>query len=388
MKLLFFNHNVAYTGTFFRAFHLARCLVRNGHEVTVITTSEKNRVRTDRYEKDGVHIVEMPDMLIGPGRTGWDPANTLRRFNVAGDAPIDVIYAFDSRPAVVLPALFMRRRMGVPLVMDWADWWGRGGTIQDRSGPLMRHTVGPIETWFEESFRTHADATTVISRALGERATQLGVDPSRILRYPMGCNPPAQGDSRAAARERLGVPSGARVLLHIGVAVRADAALLFDGFRHARRSDPRLTLALVGNFRVDTPPDLASAQCVPRPGIVPLEVMRDWLTAADVCVVPLRDTIANRGRWPSKINEYLTAGRRVLITDVGDAAEYVRKSGAGSVTRADAEALGDGMTYLLDQREPERAAGEQAARGLAAGELSWARISTSVERFLKETPDH
>ncbi|HEX6694350.1 MAG TPA: glycosyltransferase [Longimicrobiales bacterium] len=388
MKLLFLNHNVVNTGTFFRAFHVGRHLVMRGHEVTVITTSRQRRVGIGTYERDGVRIEEMPDLLPGRARTGMDPWNTLHRLRAANREQWDLVYAFDSRPAVIIPALYVSRRQRIPLVMDWADWWGRGGTIVDRSGPLVRNTVGIVEAWFEERFRRDADATTVICQALEQRVTSLGVPASTILRYPMGCDAPADAVSRAEARSRLGVDTGARFLLHLGVSVQKDADLLFDAFRSARQQEPSARLVLVGNFRPATPPELEADGSVVRTGIVPDDVLRDWLAAADVCVLPMRDTIANRGRWPSKINDYFAAGRRVLTTRVSDAAAYVEAHGAGHVVAASVEGVSRGMLTLLRQTAADAAAGEAAALRLARTDLAWDSIMDDVEVFLKRACDH
>ena len=39
MRLLYLNHNIAWSGTFFRAYHLARQMVAHGHDVTVVSAN-------------------------------------------------------------------------------------------------------------------------------------------------------------------------------------------------------------------------------------------------------------------------------------------------------------------------------------------------------------
>ncbi|MGH7447633.1 MAG: hypothetical protein ACRELT_08735, partial [Longimicrobiales bacterium] len=60
--------------------------------------------------------------------------NTMWRTCMLAREQFDLIHAFDSRPVVILPALAVRGTAGAPLVLDWADWWGRGGVIGERSG--------------------------------------------------------------------------------------------------------------------------------------------------------------------------------------------------------------------------------------------------------------
>ncbi|MGH7505291.1 MAG: glycosyltransferase, partial [Longimicrobiales bacterium] len=270
MRILFLNHNVIESGTFQRVFHLARELVRLGHRVTLVTTSRSARVRARRTTRDGVGVVEAPDLLWGAARTGWDPYNALRRLGLLAGEPFDVVHAFDARPAVIVPALAVARR-GATLFMDWADWWGRGGTIEERSGWLVRTLIGPIETWFEEAFRTRAAGTTVISAALEGRCAGLGVARERVLRLPNGCASPDPGRPRrdeARARLRL---DDAPLLVHLGATHPGDAALLFEAVRLARRQLPRLRLALVGAYGGALPADAELARAVHTTGFVAAE---------------------------------------------------------------------------------------------------------------------
>src|SRR5216683_4454900 len=123
MRILLLNHNVAWSGgTFFRAFHFGRELARRGHQIDLICISPHRRFSFDCEKRDGIKIHGSPDLFWGRGRSGWDPWDCLRRSARVLKGEWDLVHAFDSRPAVILPALVVQRR-SVPLVLDWADWW-------------------------------------------------------------------------------------------------------------------------------------------------------------------------------------------------------------------------------------------------------------------------
>ncbi|MEX2283518.1 MAG: glycosyltransferase [Gemmatimonadota bacterium] len=376
MKLLYLNHNVRGRGTYLRAFHLARQLVQRGHQVTLCTTSPSARWLITAQDVDGVEIIEAPDLLIGRGRTGWDPWNALRRMLRLRHRSFDLIHAFDSRPVVVHPAMMLQRWTGAGLVMDWADWWGRGGWIHDRSGWAVRTMFGPIETWYEEHFRRQAAGTTAISTALARRAVDLGVRPETVMLLPNGCDAGAiRPASSADARRRLQVGSDVPLLVHVGLLTFGDLMLLNNAFERARREIPGARLVLVGRTGIRPRP----AAGVTVTGTVDSHCLADWLAAADACVIPCRDTIGNRGRWPSKVNDYLAAGRPVVMPQVGDVAELLSRSGAGWCTTATAEGLAAGMVdALADGQARERAA--RAARGLAE-RLDWSVLAGPLESF-------
>ena len=59
----------------------------------------------------------------------------------------------------------------------------------------------------EEASRPHADQTTVISRALEQRALNLGLEPSTVHYVPNGCNVEVvQPVEQSIARHKLDLP--------------------------------------------------------------------------------------------------------------------------------------------------------------------------------------
>jgi glycosyltransferase involved in cell wall biosynthesis len=372
MKIVYFNHNVVGTGTYLRAYRLACEVARRGHDVTVVTTSARARYGITRRHECGVTVIEAPDLTWGRARTGWDPYNTLVRCMSAANGHVDLIHAFDSRPAVVVPALYLRRRTGAKLVMDWADWWGRGGTIVERTPGLSRHVIEPVETWFEERFRTEADLTTAICTPLLERVVSLGVAREKTRLVPNGCTEITRIE-RAQARCHLGVAGDVPLLVHLGAAFRRDIDLMLQTFEQVRAQVPGAQLVFAGSLPVTLPP-MAGVRALGR---VSDEDVAHWLGAADVCVLPMCDTIANRGRWPSKVNEYLAAGRAVAITDVGDVATWIRDRQCGAVADPSPAGFADAIANLLKSPDVREAA-EANALAVARGPLAWSNIAQDV----------
>lgn len=376
MRILFLNHNVAWSGgTFFRAYHLGRMLVRRGHDVTLVSTSARARSGTTTNVREGVTVVEAPDLMRGAARSGWDMWNAWCRSRYLRDTSWDLVHAFDSRPVVIGPALSVARR-GVPLVMDWADWWGRGGTIDERAaGSRLRPVIRPIETFFEEHFRTRATGSTVISAALERRAVALGVKPESILRLPGGCDPEhVTPRDRQASRRHLGLSGSIPIVGYLGTLLQHDASLLFDAFAAMRQRRPDIQLVLIGKPKVTVP----NLDGIVQTGFVQFDDMLHWLGACDLMLLPQRDSIANRARWPSKVNDYLAAGRPVVASAVGDIAELFQSTAIGASVEPTAKALADAALALCD--DPARlAACGAAARTIAEGDLSWPHLASQLD---------
>jgi glycosyltransferase involved in cell wall biosynthesis len=374
LKILFVVHNQTRKGgAYYRGVNLGAPLARRGHDVTLMSIHATARWSVVERELDGLKLVETPDLLWGVGRTGWDPWDTFRRTLWIRRRKFDVIHTVDTRPAVSLPAWLGRKASGAAWVADWTDWWGRGGATSEREGLAVRLLVGPLEQYFEEKPRPHADGTVVISHALGCRAQSLGIVTNGILYLPPGADPGSLRDtSKTAARTKCGLDPGGPYIGYLGNIYQRDADLLFEALRRLKAANARLIM--VGDPGCTVPGDLQRRVTITNR--LPFEKMLDYLSACDVLALPLSDTIANRGRWPSKVNEYVAVGRPTVACDVGDVAGLLRDNEIGLLVPPDPVEFAARLDELLD--DPVRA----AAMGDRAREV--ARTSYSQEAFAEK----
>jgi len=378
------NHNTKWRGTFFRAFHFARCLARRGHDVTVVTISESNRLRFRTENLQGVRVVESPDLLAGKGRTGWDPYDTIRRTLLAltGET-FDIVHAFDCRPAVIVPALALKRFRGVKLVSDWADWWGRGGIIEER-GRILRWTMGAVETFFEEFFRPFADGLTVTSRALQDRAAGLGIPRGRIRYIPSGADTETiRPMDKIHSRKLLGLPENGPIVEFIGF-VNYDFDCMIRSFPFVQEAFPEATLLLVGQPSPLTP-KISKACGITRgireTGVVPFEKLSVYLACADVLLLPFTDKICNIGRGPIKLGDYMAAGRPIVTQPVGDLRFVFDENEPIGVLAGDTpEEFGRAVCELLANPVRAERLGRNARR-LAEERYAWPTLAAELERY-------
>lgn len=382
LKILFIVHNpTRQGGAYYRGLNLGAPLARRGHEVTLMAIHPSARFRLTERELDGVNLVETPDLLWGVGRTGWDPWNTFRRTSWIRKHDLDIIHTVDTRPAVSLPALWGRRASGAAWVADWTDWWGHGGATTEREGRLIQWLIGPLEQWFEEKPRPKADGTVVISHALGRRAEDLGIDGREILYLPPGADPAAIRDTSVAiARQACGLDTRGPLIGYLGNIYQRDADLLFETMERLRASDARLLM--VGDPGCRLPDSVKSRVTIT--GRLPFERMVDHLSACDVLALPLSDTIANRGRWPSKVNEYVAVGRPTVACDVGDVADLLRDNDIGLLVRPDAVDFAARIDELLADPARARAMGDRA-REVARTSYSQDAVAEKLEMFYRNT---
>jgi glycosyltransferase involved in cell wall biosynthesis len=398
MRILYLTHNVTWKGggAFFRAFHQARYLVRRGHEVTVLSIAPKSRTQFHQFESEGVRIVETPDLLRGSARTGWDPWNTLRRIGYLKGEDYDLVHGLESRPAVALPALWLKRRAGLPVILDWADWYGRGGTATERSR-WIRTFMHPVETFCEERFHPLADGVVAMGEPLLERAAALGVPRERMINLLHGCDPEGlTPHGIEEARSRLGQEAGLSsedyVLGYVGVMRSTTAELLFASLPIIQRlADRPVKVVCAGKHKLNDFRSYVPADCmddVIETGWVDYEELNLYLSSSDVMVLPFQRMIATDSIWPSKLNDYLAVGRPTVATDMRILRPIYERYDIGVLADDNPQAFAEAVVGLL--HDPDRRARMMtAARALAEGDLSWERLVDRLEEFyIKLAKEH
>lgn len=378
-RILMLVFNQVGKGTYWRAFHFARHLSRRGHHVTLVAMAPHRRLRGHQRVVEGVRIVEAPDLLWGSLRSGWDLWEALWRCGWTLRHSFDLVHAFECRPTVLVPALFLKTLRRLPLVIDWCDWFGRGGSVEERPNPLQRAVLRPVETFFEERCRTCADATTVICSTLYARAVALGVDPSTIVQIRDGADIEAiHPQDRAAARRALGLPPDGLLLGYLGAIFPRDAQLMARAFDRIHGERPDTRLLLIGYVNAPVEQLTAAPAAVIRTGRLDYAALNGYLAACDLCWLPFCDTGANRGRWPLKLNDYMAAGRATVATAVGDVTEVLHRHAVGVLTSDQPAELAQAVLELWQAPE-RRAHYERVARHTAESVFDWRLRANELE---------
>ena len=382
LRILMLGLNQVGQGSYHRMWGFSQRLAKRGHQVTVMAVAPRARLRLRVEGSDALRLVETPDLLPGMLRSGWDLWDVLRRSLWLRSQEFDIVHAIESRPVVLLPALYAQRR-GAALIMDWCDWFGKGGAVEERPGWLLRTMLRPVETYLEEHFRARAEGTVTINAFLGARAAALGVRPETLVVIRGGCDPDILPADRLESRRAVGLPLDAPLIGYAGHIYGRDAAFMADALNCLRRTLPAARLVLAGYFNRAIEPLLDDPSAVIRTGPLPsLDQVYRYLSACDLCWLPLRDSGANRGRWPSKLNDYMVLARPVVATAVGDLARVVPDYGIGLLAEEDSEQFAAQTALLLHDRERAEAMG-RAARRAAEGVFSWERRTDELEAFYR-----
>jgi glycosyltransferase involved in cell wall biosynthesis len=349
-------------------------------------TADRRRLGIVEGDWNGVWTVETPDLLWGRLRSGLDPWETLNRllYQRTDNRRYDLIHCFETRPTSIYPALLYKRRRHLPIITNWIDWFGHGGIIDELRPAWYRALFGRIETYYEEAFHARADGVIVISTALGDRAKELGVQPARMCYLPNGSWPDRSTvPDSAACRRRVGLDVAGPIIGFSSLDSHLDLALIMEVFARIVRQYPDAKLLVTGHApqRVS---QLAHTYGVQGnlilTGFLPYEEFPWYLGCSDLFVMPFPDKIYNIGRWPSKVNDYMSVGRPTVSNPFGDVRGLFEKHKIGLLAQWDSEDFAQKIIFLLEHPDIAAELGKNARRA-AETEYNWKELIRKLESF-------
>lgn len=345
--------------------HLARELVRRGHEVTVYTSNLldaarrlSDRTLVSRWE--GIRIVYFHTVV----RYRWDGVQPDVFRHLGTLAEFDLIHVYGVRDFLSTVVCWAARQRGLPYIVEPM------GMLVPIGRSLRKKRA--YDRLFGRALLARAARVIVTSVQEAEEAHAWGIPREKIVVRRNGLDlsefdplPP-----RGVFRARLGIGDDQRVVLYLGrLAVKKNVPLLIEAFAEVR--GPGAVLLIIGPDDGDgTRSAIERAIARTRLGdavrvLGPL-YGRERVSAlvdADVMVLPsIHENFGN------VVVEALACGTPVIVTNRCGVAPLV-EGRAGIVIEPEKEALKRALRLLLEDEVQRRRFAEHAFRLREA--LSW-----------------
>lgn len=280
-----------------------------------------NLVAVPKSERIADLQVHHPRFPYVPGLPAFGPtlyAAALAPHVWARRGEIDVIVGSCVYPDGVA-CLALGKLLGIPTVLQAL------GTDLN----LMPTLAGPRQIL--KLALPHADRVVAVSRALAERAIELGAPAARTLTIANGVPTDVfKPRDREASREALGLETGGRLILFVGNLLEAKGVRdLLAAFELIADELPDVRLAVVGEGPERGRCEELAARLPGRlvvAGGRPQGEVATFMGAADVFTLP-----SWREGTPNVVLEALASGRRVVATEVGGIPQLVDAPARGEL---------------------------------------------------------
>ncbi|MCM3884764.1 glycosyltransferase family 4 protein [Frankia sp. R82] len=277
--------------------------------------------------------------------------------------PCDVVMVSSPTFFPLASAWLLARRRRARLVVEVRDLWP---AIFEHLGVLTnRRVLGLLERLELAAYRA-ADTVVTVTEGFRDDIVRRGIPAAKVHVVRNGVDldrfQPATAVP-AGLRAQLGAPGDELLVLYVGAhGISHGLVSLADAAARLARSDQDRARAVRFAFVGEGADKRRLAEHVRTLGLtnttlrdgVPRAQVPAVIAAADLCVVPLRDLPMFDTFIPSKMFELLAAGKPVIGTLRGEAAQILTAAGQVVVAPEDPVALADAVTRLA--ADPEQRA--------------------------------
>jgi glycosyltransferase involved in cell wall biosynthesis len=390
MKILYFHQHFSTpsgaAGT--RSYEMARRLIADGHEVTMICGSYTNGKTglTEEFRSgkrsgnvDGIKVIEF-DLSSG-NIDGFIKRSfifilfALRSMGYALREPTDLVFAMTTPLTAGIPGMAAKWLRGKPFVFEVGDLWPE---LPKAMGVITNPFVLGALSFLEWASYKSADQLIGLSPGIVEGIKRRGISGDIVGLSPNGCDvelfgsdvPPwrpkevAQDDFLAIFTGTHGIANGLHTVI--------DAAAELK-----RRGVKNIKLLLVGDGKekpglVQRVSDEALADYVIFLDPVPKTQLVGLMKSADLGLQILANVPAfYYGTSPNKFFDYLSASLPVLTNYPGWVADLVTKHECGvAIQQDDASGFADALIAMAQETDAAMESRKTNARALAIQEFS------------------
>lgn len=350
----------------------ARSLIEAGFEVSLLALAPDDRPERDTHDGTTIHRAKLPAKArnVMRGFVSTLPlmdcylAREIRR--VHAQHPFDALHMHDLY--LVGAGLRAGRTLGVPVVADLHENWVEALKHYAWSNRYPGKLVVNIPRWerTERRWVHAADRLVVVIEEAEDRYAALGVPRDRIAVVPNTVKLDAfRGfEIDDALVERLRSPL--TLVYTGGIDAHRGLESVVDAMPAILKSEPEARLVIVGEGRTREELEAHAAALglgdrVQFEGWQSQALLKSYIAAADVCLVPHLKTVHTDATIPHKLFHYMFMRKPVVVTDCLPLERIVQEADAGLVVLSgDAAATAEAVLRL--RADPVRRA-EMGERG-------------------------
>lgn len=356
--------------------HVALSLVKDGHEVTVLTGKPNypggqiypgySAIGFHEELWEGVRIVRLPVMPRGNGSAFRLALNYLS-FIVSGYAlapfalrgrHFDAIFVYAVSPLIqTLPAIWMSWLKQTPLSVWVQDLWPESlratGFI---SNNFVLTVVGQVVRYTYN----RCDSILIQSEAFRPFVSRMCIKPDKIHYFPNAANPSGLETPNGNIPEGLQADiEGVFSIVFTGNIGRAQSVNTILSAADHLSSEPDIHFFIIGaGSELQSMKAEFSARKLTNTtfiGSLPQSAMPQIFAAASALLVTLAPNSVLDATVPSKLQAYLAAGKPIIASMNGEGARIVEAAQAGLTCAAgDGKALAATVLHLYKMSGVER----------------------------------
>lgn len=319
-----------------RSYWLSKEFIKNGHSVTMITTSSDITESEKRVNIDGIDVIYL--------KVPYDNAMSifkrlmsfvkfmLRATVVARKQDADLVIATSTPLTVGLPALILKKKKKVPYFFEVRDLWPE---VPIQMGALKNPVIKGMANWFEKLIYKNATHLIALSPGMAQGIHNKDVPYSRIATIPNMAKIDEfwQREKNTELMVKLGLKPESFKVIHFGAMGLANGLEYVIEAAKLLKNESDIEFIFLGGGSTETQLKQKSVAegltNIHFLGKHPMETTSEIVNACNVSLVSFLDIPILYTNSPNKLFDSLSAGKPIIVNSRGWTKQLVEDHNCG-----------------------------------------------------------
>lgn len=377
-----------------RSYWIAKELIANGHNVTMLTTSSSIDHNKEVKDVDGIKVIYLK-VLYDQKMSVFARLKSFLSFMFKSTylslslKNIDLVIATSTPLTIGFPALILKKIKKIPYLFEVRDLWPE---VPIQMGGLNNPILKSLAKWFEKTLYKNAKHIVALSPGMKEGVLACNIPESKVSMIPNMAKIDEfyPRDVNKGLMQSLGLKADSFKVVHFGSLGLANGAHTIIESAKLLKSNPEVEFVFIGGGSTESDLielcrtyDLKNVHFL---GKFPMKVTSEIVNFCDISIVSFLDLPILYTNSPNKLFDSLSAGKPIIVNSAGWTRDLVENNQCGYyVSPSFPEELVERILHLRQQPEEVQKMGK-ASRDLAVSKYDKSilcdEFNTVVEQIM------
>ena len=361
MKLLYihqyFQTPQDHGGT--RSYWISKELVKRGHDVTMLTTSNQIESSMERVSIEGMVVIYLKipyTQNLSIFKRSVSFFNFMLKSSVIAlkEKNVDLVIATSTPLTVGFPALLVKKIKKIPFLFEVRDLWPE---VPIQMGGLNNKVLIKVATWFEKLIYVNAQHIVALSPGMQKGIVGRGISPQKVNMIPnmSKIDTFSSREKKTHLIDKLGLQPGTFKVVYFGAMGIANGMdYIVEGIKKLE-GQKELEFIFIGGGSRESALKKKCEDMISSThflGGIGLEELSEIVNLCDISLVTFADIPILATNSPNKLFDSLSAGKPIIVNSPGWTRDLVEDHNCGFfVDPKSPQDLASKILYL--QKQPE-----------------------------------
>lgn len=343
-----------------RSYWIAQELIKNGHQVTMVTTSSKQHEKIRIYDADGIKVISC-GVLYNQSMSIKDRLKSFTDFMVKStryalkhSKEYDVVFATSTPLTVGVPALFAKWFKKKKYIFEVRDLWPE---VPIQMGAFKNPLIIKLTRWLEKTIYKNAEHVIALSPGMQDGVVKY-IPKEKTSMIPNMAKKDEfwPREKNMELVEQLGLKQDSFKIIHFGSLGLANGADTIIESAKLLKDNDSIEFLFVGGGSTE---NKLIEECeknqlsnVKFLGRFSMKEMSEIVNFSDVSMVSFMDLPILYTNSPNKLFDSLSAGKPIIVNSAGWTKEMVEENNCGYYVNPNKpQELVDKVLFLKDNPE-------------------------------------